>query len=144
MDVTPHPFWLVALAGGCTRHAEYARRHVDLRAALGRLSKDQRHQWLEAGGFGCFGGGFGDGDVPTGSGGGTSAGSGDGEGSGGSGSGGGNTIGNGSGDGYGYSDSDGNNDGHGRGYGVPFRVRVGGEWWDRERALAWIAPTWRS
>ena len=134
-DVEPtiHSFWLVALIGGCVEAAEYARGHHDPRAALANASAAYR-EWLlrlldgsgYGNGHGSGGGNGGGGGFGHGYGGGDG---GDGDGGDGGGFGGGNGFGFGGGDGA----------GSGYGYAPPLRVRVGGEWWDRDRALVWIA-----
>ncbi len=145
MDVTPSPYWLVALIGGCVEAAEYARGYADPRAALDNAS-DTHRKWLQrqldGAGAGC-GGGYGDGDGDGGGSGGGSGGCGGGYGDGdGTGRGGGYGDGGSGYDGYGDGGCGGgcgNGDGSGYGYALPLRVRVGGEWWDRDRALVWIA-----
>ena len=142
--MTPHPFWMVALIGGCLEAAEYARGYADPRAALANASANYR-EWLQrrlsGGGYGN-GYGYGRGSGPGsgsgpgyGYGGGSGSGPGDGDGGGGYGSG----CGCGDGDAGFVGYGGGNGDGSGHGDVGPLRVRVGGEWWDRERALAWIA-----
>ena len=126
--MTPSPFWMVALIGGCAAAAEYARGYQDPRAALHNASAGHR-EWLrlqlDGSGFG-----YGDGD-------GRGGGAGDGRGGGGGGFG--DGFGDGDGDGHGAGDGDGHGDGDGGGYGYapPLRVLAGGEWWGRDRVLAW-------
>ena len=131
--MTPHPFWMVALVGGSAGLAEYARGYGDPRAALDNASATHR-EWLRARLGSGAGNGSGSGSG-HGSGSGSGFGTGDGFGNGGGGFGGGNGFGVGDG---GYGVGDGSGDGSGDGYAAPMRVRVGGEWWDRERALAWM------
>jgi hypothetical protein len=130
--VTPHPFWLVALVGGCAEVAEYARGYSDTHRKWLRRLLDGDGDGFSGSGGGvggvgggngggggdgfCDGGGCGDGDSCFGSGGG----------------------GDGFGDGGSCFGSGGGGDGDGGGYAAPLRVRVGGEWWDRDRALAWM------
>ena len=136
--MTPHPFWMVALIGGCREAAEYARGSGYPRAALDAAT-DEWRAWLRDR---CYGGGGGDG-YGGGYGGGGGCGAGDGYGGGDGGGGGeGGGGGCGAGDGYGGGGGDGGGSGSGGGGGgyggaPPLRVRVGGVWWDREAVLDW-------